>query len=67
MKEITKIMVKKYALMQLKYDFMGYEFNNEKELSYHHLIIPRRNGGGMIIENGAILKRSPSHDYLQKR
>lgn len=71
MREITKIMIKKYALNKLKYDFMGYEFNKESELSFHHLIIPRRRCSiekipfnGYVIWNGSILKQSTSHDYL---
>lgn len=64
MKEITKLMIKKYALMKLKYDFMGYSFQASNQLSYHHLIIPRRNGGPMTLENGAILRQNTSHDYL---
>ena len=64
MKEVTKLMIKKYALMKLKYDFMGFPFQSSDQLSYHHLIIPRRNGGPMTFENGAILRQNTSHDYL---
>lgn len=70
MREITKIMIKKYALMKLKYDFMGYEFNNPNQLSFHHLIVPHRLckskglGEGYIEWNGAILRQNTSHDYL---
>lgn len=42
MRELTKIMIKKYALNKLKYDFLGYEFNRTNQLSAHHLIVPRR-------------------------
>ena len=70
MRDITKIMIKKYALMKLKYDFMGYEFNNPNQLSFHHLIVPHRLckskglGEGYIEWNGAILRQNTSHDYL---
>lgn len=64
MKEITKLMIKQYAIMKLKYDFMGYLFQRSNQLSYHHLIIPNRNGGPMTFENGAILVQATSHDYL---
>lgn len=70
MREITKIMIKKYALLKLKYDFMGYEFNNPNQLSFHHLIVPHRLckskglGEGYIEWNGAILRQNTSHDYL---
>ena len=49
---------------------MGYTFNNYEELSFHHLIIPKKNckeagiGDGYLQWNGAILKQTTSHDYL---
>ena len=33
MREVTKLMIKKYALTKLKYDFMGYGFNQPSQLS----------------------------------
>ena len=69
MRDITKLMILKYNLLELK--FMGYEFNAEKELSFHHLIVPHRLCGVQHIENdgyvewnGAVLKQSTSHNYL---
>lgn len=70
MKEITKQMIEKYALMKLKYDFMGYEFQRQNQLSFHHLIVPKRLckkeglDTGYFEWNGAILRRNTSHDYL---
>lgn len=70
MKEVTKLMIKKYSLMKLKYDFMGYEFLRSNQLSFHHLIVPRRLckqeglGEGYLEWNGAILRQDTSHDYL---
>lgn len=64
MKEITKLMINEYKIKQLGYDFMGYTFVKTSELSYHHLIIPRRHNGPMTKENGAILKQDTSHNYL---
>lgn len=72
MKEITMNMINVYKLESLGYDFMGYTFNKTKELSFHHLIIPRRNsqkegiGDGYVWWNGAILVRNTAHDYLHK-
>lgn len=72
MKEITANMIKIYNLEALGYDFMGYTFNKTKELSFHHLIIPRCQsqakgiGDGYVWWNGAILKRDTAHDYLHK-
>jgi hypothetical protein len=70
MREITKLMIKKYALNRLKYDFMGYDFRDSQKLSFHHLIVPRRLckskglGDGYYEWNGAILRQDTSHDYL---
>lgn len=70
MREITSIMIKKYALNKLKYDFMGYNFQNSRQLSFHHLIIPHRHckeaglGEGYLEWNGAILRQDTAHDYL---
>ena len=70
MREITKLMIKKYELMKLGYDFMGYDIINKNNLSFHHLIIPHRDcramglGEGYLEWNGAILNQNTSHDYL---
>lgn len=70
MREVTKLMIKKYALTKLKYDFMGYGFNQPSQLSFHHLVVPHRNckivglGEGYVEWNGAILVQSTAHDYL---
>ena len=47
MREITKLMINEYNLKRLGYDFMGYTFKNINELSFHHLVIPRRLCNGM--------------------
>ena len=70
MKEITKIMVNDFKIMKLGMDFMGYHVNRKQDLSYHHLIIPRRHckeaglGEGYLYWNGAILRQNTSHNYL---
>ena len=38
MREITKLMIKKYKLMKLGYDFMGYDITNKSNLRFHHLL-----------------------------
>lgn len=70
MRNTTKLMIEKYALKKLKYDFMGYEFSRTNELSFHHLIVPHKDckelgliHNGVLIWNGAILKEC-SHQYL---
>ena len=70
MREVTKLMIKDFKIMKLGYDFMGYHVNRKQDLSYHHLIIPRRYckeaglGEGYLYWNGAILRQNTSHDYL---
>lgn len=69
MREVTKSMIKEFNLRKLGYDFMGYTFKSVRDLSFHHLIIPKRlcdnlESKGYTRDNGAILKQSSSHEYL---
>ena len=70
MREVTKQMIRRYLINKLGYDFMGYKFNDEKELSFHHLIVPKRlcqikgYGDGYYQWNGAILVQNTAHNYL---
>lgn len=70
MREITGKMIKDFKIMKLGFDFMGYEVKRKESLSFHHLIIPRREskqygiGDGYLYWNGAILRQNTSHDYL---
>ena len=70
MRDITKLMIIRYKLLELKYDFMGNEFNKEKDLSIHHLIVPKRickvqnmPEEGNLEWNGAILRQNTAHNY----
>ena len=69
MRDVTEQMIKDFKITKLKYDFMGYQ-TNLQDLSFHHLIVPRRNcralgfGDGYLYWNGAILNQSTSHEYL---
>lgn len=69
MREITKLMINEFNIEKLGYDMMGYTFKNIHELSFHHLIIPKRlcyhlEDRGYTRDNGAILNQSSSHNYL---
>lgn len=70
MRDITREMIKLFKIKQLGYDFMGYQFKNQNQLSFHHLIVPHREckqmglGEGYLFWNGAILVQSTSHEYL---
>ena len=66
MKAVTDSMIHIFDMKSLKFDFMGYTFKRKKELSFHHLIVPARLGGTETVNNGAILKRDTSHDYLHR-
>lgn len=71
MREVTKQMIQNYKINKLKFDFMGYNFNHSKELSFHHLIIPKKDCKGLErkgfeIWNGAILVQDTAHEYLHK-
>jgi len=56
-------MINEFKIKELGYDFMGYHLNKNDILTFHHLIVPKRNGGLYIKQNGAIIQRIP-HDYL---
>ena len=70
MRECTKNLIRKYALMKLKYDFMGYTFDHVDDLSFHHLLVPRRISPSLGLNrgysewNGVILVQKTSHEYL---
>lgn len=66
MKQVTIDMLEKYKLLILKYDFMGYNIDRANDISFHHLIIPNRNGGPVAEWNGALLVRNTAHDYLHR-
>ena len=64
MKQITKEMIEILKIDKLGFDMMGYTFKRKGDLSYHHLIIPKRHGGKETYQNGAVLRQNTSHDYL---
>lgn len=63
MNEVKQMMISEFLIRERGYDFMGYKLNKRDSLTFHHLIIPKRNGGLVRRENGAIIQRTP-HDYL---
>lgn len=60
---VKRALITNFKLQKIGMDFMGYEFHL-KGSSYHHLIIPRRLGGLVTYENGAILMQNTAHNYL---
>lgn len=64
MKNVTREMIKLYNVKKVGVDFMGYVFSSPEQLSYHHLIIAKRNGGPETIQNGAVLNGFTAHPYL---
>ena len=58
---ITNVMFTEFNITDM--DFMGYALSRDRA-NYHHLIIPRRNGGAKTVNNGAILNKDTSHPYL---
>jgi hypothetical protein len=62
-KEVTKLMINEFKLRELGFDFMGYHLQKGDIYTFHHLIIPNRNGGPYARWNGAILFSTP-HSYL---
>lgn len=71
MKSVTKLLINEFKIKQLKYDFMGYPFKTQCDLSFHHLIISHKDckklhipSEGYLFWNGAILNQETSHNYL---
>lgn len=64
MKYVTKLMINEYKINELNYDFMGFSLQKGDIYTFHHLIIPNRNNGPIIKENGSILCGKSSHPYL---
>ena len=70
MRDVTKEMIEIFKINKLGYDMAGYTFKNKKDLSFHHLLVAKRNckqqglGEGYYFWNGAILVQATSHDYL---
>ena len=56
-------LIRDFKLQKIGMDFMGYDFKLQGS-SYHHLIVPRRKGGLVTYENGAVLMQATAHDYL---
>lgn len=70
MQEVSKLMIRDFNIRKLGYDFMGYNVNRNSSLSFHHLIVPKREcrkqglGDGYDYWNGVILVQDTSHEYL---
>lgn len=64
MKELTKHMIKEFRLKELGHDFMGYSLQKGDIYTFHHLVIPSREGGKYERENGSILCGKSAHSYL---
>lgn len=63
MGSITNKLFNDFELYKLGYDFMGYYFDDKKQISYHH-IQPRHYKGKTTYKNGALLVRETSHNYI---
>ena len=57
-------MINEYGIKEKGFDFMGYSLQKGDIYTYHHLIVPRRNGGPETVQNGAILCGKSAHPYL---
>lgn len=72
MKPLTRKIMKDFEISSVGYDFMGYPPQSpslENTLThpdiptFHHLLIPHRDGGPFTYWNGCILYTTP-HEYL---
>ena len=62
MKPVTREMIKIWKMKDV--DWMGYKLQKRDTFTFHHLIVPAREGGLYSINNGAILCGRTSHPYL---
>ena len=62
--DVTNLMIRKFNIKELGYDFMGYSLQKNSVLTFDHLIIPNRLGGHRTLDNGAILCGDTAHTYL---
>lgn len=69
-KGITNFMLNEYKVMELGHDFMGFALKRPEEISFHHLVVAKRDcakmglGHGEYVWNGALLVRDTAHDYV---
>lgn len=62
MRKVTQQMIDMWQMSNM--DWMGYTLEKKERFSFHHLIIPKKDGGPYSIDNGAILIQQAGHDYL---
>lgn len=63
LKEVTKLLINDFKIKELGHDFMGYSLQKKDIYTFHHLIVPNRQGGPYAYWNGVILCSTP-HQYL---
>ena len=62
LKHVTEQMIRKWDMQSV--DWMGYKKGNNDIFTFHHLIVPNRDGGPYAMWNGAILCGKTAHPYL---
>ena len=63
LKDVTILLINDFKIKELNHDMMGYSLQKGDIYTYHHLLIPKRQGGPISYENGAVLT-GISHQYL---
>lgn len=64
MKQVTELMIRQFKIKEIGVDFMGYKLQKNEIYTFHHLIVPKKDGGPYDFWNGAILCGESSHPYL---
>ena len=70
MKEPIIDKINEFNIERLGFDMMGYTFEKRKDLSFHHLLVPRKVckqihlGSGCFYLNSAVLVKDTAHTYL---
>lgn len=63
LKEVTKLLINDFKIKELGHDFMGYSLQKGDIYTFHHLLVPNRQGGPYAYWNGVVLFSTP-HQYL---
>lgn len=61
MKHVTSELI--YVFKPKDIDWMGYEIETTRDLSFHHLV-KKTDGGRYDFDNGALLRSDTAHQYL---
>lgn len=63
LKSVTNLLINDFKIKELGHDFMGHSLQQGDVYTFHHAIVPNREGGKYVYWNGVVLFSTP-HQYL---